>query len=406
MGILRRVERGLEGAVNGVFARAFKADVQPVEVAAALQRELDGSARIVSRDRRLVPNDFVVDLSPHDHDKLEPFHAALVRELSHSTREYAGVQGYLFPGPLHIDLARDETLSTGRFAIRSSVVADQSDAGAAGDWESGAPPAAQPGYDPRYAGPMGPPAVSMVPGFAGGAVGQSVPPDVRDRAGAPNGWDDRQRWDDRQGWGDPARDDGADHGGRHDGGRHEGGRHEVGDQRAGWGAGPAGAPAAGWDAGGVAQHGWGGEQGWDRENGGDRRDGWADAGAAGATAVDGWSQSVGGSSAAPAEPVPFAHLQVLGGDRVGVEPPGVVIGRASDADVRVDDPGVSRHHAELRIQWTGTRYSLEVVDLGSTNGSVVDGQRVSRAAVRDGSRITVGGTTLQLELDESRLTTG
>jgi pSer/pThr/pTyr-binding forkhead associated (FHA) protein len=83
-----------------------------------------------------------------------------------------------------------------------------------------------------------------------------------------------------------------------------------------------------------------------------------------------------------------------------------VIGRSSDADVRVDDPGVSRHHAELRIQWSGTRYTLELVDLGSTNGSVVDGRRVSTAPLRDGSRITVGGTTLQLELDEARLTTG
>jgi len=400
MGILRRVERGLEGAVNGVFARAFKADVQPVEVAAALQRELDGSARIVSRDRRLVPNDFVVDLSPHDHDKLEPFHAALVRELSQSTREYAGVQGYLFPGPLHIDLARDETLSTGRFAIRSSVVADQSDAGAAGDWESGAPPAAQPGYDPRYAGPTGPPAVSMVPGFAGGAVGQPLAPGARDRRGAAPGWDDDAGHDGARN--DGARNDGA----RNDGARNDGARHDGGDQRAGWGAGAAGAPAAGWDAGGVAEHGWGGEHGWGREHGGDQRDGWAESASAGATAVDGWGQPVGGSSARPAEPVPFAHLQVLGGDRVGVEPPGVVIGRASDADVQVEDPGVSRHHAELRIQWTGTRYTLEVVDLGSTNGSVVDGQRVSRATVRDGSRITVGGTTLQLEVDDSRLTTG
>ncbi len=401
MGILRRVERGLEGAVNGVFARAFKADVQPVEVAAALQRELDGSARIVSRDRRLVPNDFVVDLSPHDHDKLEPFHAALVRELSSSTREYAGVQGYLFPGPLHIDLARDETLSTGRFAIRSSVVADQSDTGAAGDWESGAPPAAQPGYDPRYAGPTGPPAVSMVPGFAGGTVGQPLAPGARDRRGAAAGWDDDAGNDGARY--DSARYDGA----RYDSAGHDSARYDSGDQRAGWGAGAAaGAPAAGWDAGGVAEHGWGGEHGWGREHGGDQRDGWAESASAGATAVDGWGQPVGGSSARPAEPVPFAHLQVLGGDRVGVEPPGVVIGRASDADVRVDDPGVSRHHAELRIQWTGTRYTLEVVDLGSTNGSVVDGQRVSRATVRDGSRITVGGTTLQLEVDDSRLTTG
>jgi hypothetical protein len=326
--IIRRVERGLEGAVNGVFARAFKADVQPVEIAAALQRELDGSARIVSRDRRLVPNDFVIDLSPHDHDKLAPFTAALVRELSGSTREYADMQGYVFPGPLHIGLDRDEKLSTGRFAIRSAVVADTSDRESAGAWESGAPPSAQPGYDERYAGPVGPAAVSMVPGFGSTS-----------RAGA----------------------------------------HQIAPEPESRGAG------AGWSAGS-----------WDD----------ADPDAPAATAVGSWSGIDDEWSDGRDDPPPFAHLQVLGGDRIGVEPPGVVIGRSSDADVRVDDPGVSRHHAELRIQWSGTRYTLELVDLGSTNGSVVDGRRVSTAPLRDGSRITVGGTTLQLELDEARLTTG
>lgn len=334
MGIIRRVEQGLEGAVNGVFARAFKADVQPVEIAAALQRELDGSARIVSRDRRLVPNDFVIDLSPHDHDKLAPFTAALVKELSGSTREYADMQGYVFPGPLHLGLDRDDKLSTGRFAIRSAVVPDTSDHEAAGAWASGAAPSAQPGYDERYAGPVGSAAVSMVPGFGGGERSPAA----------------------RSGRADNA---------------------------------PA-APAARWSESAVEDSRVG--------------DGGSDGG--GATAVGQWNIDADDWSDDPDGPVPFAHLQILGGDRIGVEPPGVVIGRSSDADIRVDDPGVSRHHAELRIQWTGTHYTLELVDLGSTNGSVVDGRRVSTAPVRDGSRITVGGTTLQLELDESRLTTG
>lgn len=335
--IIRRVERGLEGAVNGVFARAFKADVQPVEIAAALQRELDGSARIVSRDRRLVPNDFVVELSPHDHDKLSPFTAALVRELSGSTREYATMQGYLFPGPLHIGLDRDEKLSTGRFAIRSAVLPDTSDQEAAAAWAAGSAPSAQPGYDERYAGPLGQAGVAMVPGF--GAA-------------------ERARQDRRQLPEPPAR------------------------------------PAGGW-----SDRGWSDREWSDRE--------WSDRSGegGGATAVGGLD-SVEEWDGRRDEPVPFAYLQILGGERIGVEPPGVVIGRSSEADIHVDDPGVSRHHAELRIQWSGTRYSLELVDLGSTNGSVVDGRRVSSAPVRDGSRITVGGTTLQLELDESRLTTG
>jgi pSer/pThr/pTyr-binding forkhead associated (FHA) protein len=69
--------------------------------------------------------------------------------------------------------------------------------------------------------------------------------------------------------------------------------------------------------------------------------------------------------------------------------PVVVLGRSTDADIRIDDPGVSRRHAEIR---TGT--PSMVLDLGSTNGIVVDGQHTQRATLRDGSRIVVGSTTI------------
>lgn len=121
-------------------------------------------------------------------------------------------------------------------------------------------------------------------------------------------------------------------------------------------------------------------------------------------------------AAAPAAPAlpprqtgrrtPFAELHVHGGERVPVEVPGAVIGRAVDADVRVDDPGASRRHAEIRIVWDGARYEFWLVDLESTNGTVVDGQRVPEARLANGSRITIGATTLLLRIDESRLTTG
>ncbi|MET8544020.1 FHA domain-containing protein, partial [Kitasatospora sp. NPDC004799] len=66
-----------------------------------------------------------------------------------------------------------------------------------------------------------------------------------------------------------------------------------------------------------------------------------------------------------------------------------VLGRSTEADVRIDDPGVSRKHAEIR---PGT--PSMVLDLGSTNGIVVDGQHTQRATLRDGSRIVVGSTTI------------
>src|SRR5262249_15169943 len=61
MSALHRFEERLERVVTGVFARAFRSAVQPMEIAAALQREVDNSAQILSRDKRLAPNDFIID---------------------------------------------------------------------------------------------------------------------------------------------------------------------------------------------------------------------------------------------------------------------------------------------------------------------------------------------------------
>ena len=58
-----------------------------------------------------------------------------------------------------------------------------------------------------------------------------------------------------------------------------------------------------------------------------------------------------------------------------------VIGRAGDVDVPLDDAGVSRRHAEIHLADGRAR----VVDLGSTNGTFVDGERVSAGELRDGS---------------------
>uniref|UniRef100_UPI00114D0F31 FHA domain-containing protein n=1 Tax=Streptomyces mutomycini TaxID=284036 RepID=UPI00114D0F31 len=79
----------------------------------------------------------------------------------------------------------------------------------------------------------------------------------------------------------------------------------------------------------------------------------------------------------------------INGTRHQISRPTLVMGRSTDADVRIDDPGVSRRHCEIR---TGTPSTIQ--DLGSTNGIVVDGQHTTRATLRDGSRIVVGSTTI------------
>jgi hypothetical protein len=231
MGLLQRFEDRLEQMVSGAFAKAFRSAVQPVEVAAALQREVDNSAQILSRNRRLVPNQFHVELSPQDHERLAPYSSTLSQELTEMLREHAQEQSYVFTGPVSIAFDERDDLSTGRFRVRSAALA-------------------------------------------------KVTP-VSDRS--------------------------------------------VTD-----------------------------------------------------TAVR--RASV---------------ILEVNGMKHPLDPPGIVIGRGSEADLRINDPGVSRRHAEIRVEAgdaTGTQVS--VVDLGSTNGMLVNGSRAKQAELDDGGTIKIGNTTM------------
>jgi hypothetical protein len=119
--MLDNFEKKLDRLVNGAFAKAFKSEVQPVEVAAGLQRELDDRATIVSRSRTVVPNVFVVELSPSDFERLSAYEATVNEELATLVREYAQQQRYAFVGPAEVTLAADPGLGTGLFRIRSEV---------------------------------------------------------------------------------------------------------------------------------------------------------------------------------------------------------------------------------------------------------------------------------------------
>jgi hypothetical protein len=209
-----------------------------VEVAAALQRELDNKAQVLSRQRRLVPNSFVVELSEGDLERLAPYDSALATELSTQLTEHAELQSYVFPGPIRIVFESAEDLGTGRFRVRSQAEA------------------------------------------------------------------------------------------------------EVTDQN--------------------------------------RR-----------------------SSTQRTRAV----LEVNGAQHP-LRAPGLVVGRGSEADLRINDPGISRRHAEFLITsptpQSGTTtvgpVHVEVHDMGSTNGIRVDGQKVARAALQDGSRVQIGHTSLVLRL--------
>jgi FhaA, N-terminal domain/FHA domain len=70
--------------------------------------------------------------------------------------------------------------------------------------------------------------------------------------------------------------------------------------------------------------------------------------------------------------------------------PLTILGRGTDCDLRLVDQGVSRHHAEIRVE----DGEVVLVDLGSTNGTFVDGQPIRRITLTDGTRVTLGRTTL------------
>ena len=109
--------------ISGAFARAFRSAVQPVEIAAALQRECDNNAQILCRDRRLVPNDFHVELAQTDLDRLAPYDTALADELANQVQDHAEQQSYVFPGPVTIGFEAADDLTTGRFRVRSKAQA-------------------------------------------------------------------------------------------------------------------------------------------------------------------------------------------------------------------------------------------------------------------------------------------
>ena len=237
MGIFARFEKKVEGAVSGAFARAFKGDVQPVEIAARLQRELDAEAKLMSRNKRLVPNEFKVRLSQHDHDKLAPYATTLNAELATELRNHAREMGYVFNGPVKVVFELDSSLPTGRFTVDSEAVA---------------------GITPR-------------------------------------------------------------------------------------------------------------------------------SGRASETAIN----------RAPL-------VLEVNGTRHPLQPPGLVIGRGSEADLRINDPGISRRHAQIRVNAAGPQLQIDIVDLGSTNGIVVNGQRVQQAVLREGSRIEIGSTRMLVHAPAGR----
>ena len=122
MGLLDSFERGLERVVGGAFAKTFKSGVQPLELAAALRRELDTKAAVVSRERILVPNILTVRLATADHARMASLGEALIDELTQLLQQHAAAQHYTFPGGISVTLDADAGLTEGVVVVDSESV--------------------------------------------------------------------------------------------------------------------------------------------------------------------------------------------------------------------------------------------------------------------------------------------
>ncbi|HEY9473505.1 MAG TPA: FhaA domain-containing protein [Mycobacteriales bacterium] len=289
MGVLQRFERRLEGLVGTAFARIFKGQVEPVEVAKALQREAEERRAIMGGGRILVPNRYVVELGHSDYERLAPWDAQLTNTFAEMVQEYLDDEGWGAYGDIEVHLTRADDLVTGVFRVASTV-------------DPEVPPRRRPPNSLSLpGGPAGPgPQEYGPPGYGPPGYG---PPDY-----PPEYPPDQPRGD-------------------------------YGPPRGGYPPSPQyGGPPQG------VRH---------------------------TITVDGADRAY--------------EL------RVGSN----VVGRGGDVDLRLSDTGVSRRHVDVRFD--GQAALLH--DLGSTNGTTVNGQQVQGWQLQHGDVIRLGHSTLVYRQD-------
>jgi hypothetical protein len=153
MTVLRSIEHKLESLFEGLFGRAFRTHVQPVELARKLQKEMDDH-KVVSVSRVYVPNEYSVFLGPNDRKQFEDYEQALREELQLYLAEHARREDYaLLAHPL-VSLETDDDLEVGEFGIATRMVQPQRAAEGAVQGEAGhtmvyrAPPVEPPAAAP------------------------------------------------------------------------------------------------------------------------------------------------------------------------------------------------------------------------------------------------------------------
>ena len=120
MNVLKSIEKHMEKMVEGLFGRAFKSSVQPVELAHKLAKEM-GDHKTVSVSRVYVPNEYEVYLSPSDFEQLHAFEGPLVDDLASYLVAYANRESWTLVSPPVIRLQADNDLALGEFGIATRM---------------------------------------------------------------------------------------------------------------------------------------------------------------------------------------------------------------------------------------------------------------------------------------------
>ena len=120
MTMLRNIEAKIESLFEGVFGRAFRTNVQPVELARKLVKEMEDN-RVISVSRLYVPNEYAIYLSPPDREQFENFEESLVGELQDYLAENARREKYVLLSPPKVTFETDDDLEVGEFGIATRM---------------------------------------------------------------------------------------------------------------------------------------------------------------------------------------------------------------------------------------------------------------------------------------------
>jgi hypothetical protein len=121
MTVLRNIEAKIESLFEGVFGRAFRTHVQPVELARKLAKEMDDH-RMVSVSRVYAPNEYAVYLSPSDREQFSSYEDSLVNELQEYLSEHARRESYVLLSSPKVAMNTDADLEVGEFGIATRMV--------------------------------------------------------------------------------------------------------------------------------------------------------------------------------------------------------------------------------------------------------------------------------------------